>query len=122
MRYEGKIYRPPSEADAFIVQATIGCSWNHCTYCDMYRDKAYRVRDTAETVEDLHTAGAVFGDRVRKVFVAEGWVATRRLAEVRAALHRATVRTGSETEPILNELRTTKVFRVGLGLRAQPQP
>jgi radical SAM superfamily enzyme YgiQ (UPF0313 family) len=44
MRYEGKLYRPPSEADAYIVQATIGCSWNHCTYCDMYRDKAFRVR------------------------------------------------------------------------------
>ena len=61
-------------------------------------------------------------DLSRKVFVAEGWVATRRLAEVRAALHRATLRTGSETEPILNELRTTKVLRVGLGLRAQLQP
>jgi radical SAM superfamily enzyme YgiQ (UPF0313 family) len=34
MRYEGKMYRPPSEWDAYILQATIGCSWNHCTYCD----------------------------------------------------------------------------------------
>ncbi len=32
MRYTGKIYRPPSEHDALILQATIGCSWNNCTY------------------------------------------------------------------------------------------
>ena len=72
MRYEGQIYRPPSEADAYILQATIGCSWNHCTYCDMYRQKSFRVRDLDETLEDVHSAGKAFGDRVQKVFVADG--------------------------------------------------
>jgi len=72
VRYEGKLYRPPSEADALIVQATIGCSWNHCTYCDMYRDKTFRVRDLNETLEDLDRAGAAFGDEVEKLFVADG--------------------------------------------------
>lgn len=72
MRYEGKIYRPPSEADALLLQATIGCSWNHCTYCDMYRDKTFRVRDPAETLADLRAAGRALGGRVRKLFVCDG--------------------------------------------------
>ena len=72
MRYEGKLYRPPSEADAFILQATIGCSWNHCTYCDMYRDKAFRVRELGESLADLDEAGRTLGDSVEKLFVADG--------------------------------------------------
>ncbi len=72
MRYEGQIYRPPSEADAYILQATIGCSWNHCTYCDMYRSKAFRVRDLDETLADIEEAGRGFGRNVSKVFVADG--------------------------------------------------
>ena len=64
MRYEGKLYRPPSEADACILQATIGCSWNHCTYCDMYRDKTFRVRELAATLEDLDAAGRNHGHLV----------------------------------------------------------
>ncbi len=72
MRYDGRIFRPPSEANAFILQATIGCSWNHCTYCDMYREKSYRVRELSETLEDLETVSAVAGDRISKVFVADG--------------------------------------------------
>jgi len=72
MRYEGQIYRPPSEADAYILQATIGCSWNHCTYCDMYRSKTFRVRDLPETLADIEEAGQSFGQNVSKVFVADG--------------------------------------------------
>ena len=72
MRYEGRIYRPPSEADAYILQATIGCSWNHCTYCDMYRDKRFRVRELAETLTDIRAARLAHGREVEKVFVADG--------------------------------------------------
>ncbi len=72
MRYEGRIFRPPSEADAFILQATVGCSWNHCTYCDMYRDKRFRVRPVDEVLADVREAGRVLGPRVEKVFVADG--------------------------------------------------
>jgi len=72
MRYEGKVYRPPSESDAYILQATIGCSWNRCTYCDMYRDKVYRERELADVLEDLRTAVAIAGQRLDKLFVADG--------------------------------------------------
>lgn len=72
MRYVGRIYRPPSEADAYILQATIGCSWNHCTYCDMYRDKAFALRPLEEVLEDVDAAADAVGDRVDKVFVADG--------------------------------------------------
>jgi radical SAM superfamily enzyme YgiQ (UPF0313 family) len=72
VRYEGTIYRPPSEADAYILQATVGCSWNACVYCDMYRAKRFRVRDLDETLDDVRAAGRIYGVRVRKVFVADG--------------------------------------------------
>ncbi len=71
MRYEGKLYRPPSEARSYIVQATIGCSHNLCTYCDMYRDKQFRVRELNEVLEDVAAGGRAF-PRADKVFVADG--------------------------------------------------
>ncbi len=71
MRYEGKLYRPPSEANSYIVQATIGCSHNLCTYCDMYRDKSFRERDLGEVLEDIEVAGSTYPG-VEKVFVADG--------------------------------------------------
>ena len=72
MRYEPPLFRPPSEARSYILQATIGCSWNNCTYCQMYRTKAFRVRPLAETLEDVAMAGSRFGHQVEKVFVADG--------------------------------------------------
>ncbi len=72
MRYVGTVYRPPSEANSYLLQATIGCSWDHCTYCSMYQGKPYRVRPLDETLEDIAVAGGTYGDQVRKVFVMDG--------------------------------------------------
>lgn len=73
MRYVGKIYRPPSEAHSYLLQATIGCSWNHCTYCDMYRDKpVFRQRPLPEVLDDIDLAGRTYGPAVEKVFVLDG--------------------------------------------------
>lgn len=72
MRYEGTLYRPPSEGNSLILQATIGCSWNKCTYCEMYTAKTYRERPVADCLEDLDQASAVYGEEVSKLFVADG--------------------------------------------------
>lgn len=66
VRYEPAIYRPPSEADAHILQATVGCSWNACVDCDMYRAKRFRVRDADETLADVRLAGQTHGAWVRR--------------------------------------------------------
>lgn len=71
MRYEGNIYRPPSEARSYILQCTIGCSHNRCTFCGMYKDKKYRVRSLEEIMADIRMARHYYGD-LEKVFLADG--------------------------------------------------
>jgi len=71
MRYEGNLFRPPSEARSYILQATIGCSHNLCTYCDMYREKDFRERDLEAVFEDIREAAETYPG-VNKVFVADG--------------------------------------------------
>ncbi len=72
MRYDEPLFRPPSEADSFILQATLGCSWNACTYCAMYRGKRYTVRALDEVLADITEGGKRFAEEVRHVFVADG--------------------------------------------------
>lgn len=71
MRYEGSIYRPPSEAYSLIVQVTIGCAHNKCTFCSMFKDKKFRVRKVSEVIEDLNTARSQYRN-VNKIFLADG--------------------------------------------------
>lgn len=71
MRYEGSLYRPPSEAYSLIVQATIGCTHNKCTFCSMYKNDKFRVRSTEEIIVDLK-AGKERYKTVKRVFIADG--------------------------------------------------
>ena len=72
IQYEGTLYRPPSEADSLILQATLGCSYNECAFCAMYRDKRFRVRPLEELEAEIEWARAELSGRVQKVFLADG--------------------------------------------------
>ena len=71
LSYEEPLFRPPSEATSLIFQLTVGCSWNRCTYCGMYRGKSYRVRPAEELVTEIRSI-APSAHRVRRVFLADG--------------------------------------------------
>ncbi|MDR0311559.1 MAG: radical SAM protein [Acidobacteriota bacterium] len=70
MKYEGMIYRPPSEADSLILQVAVGCSYNKCTFCHSFQDKTFRVKSFEEIREDIDEA-ALYG-RIPRVFLADG--------------------------------------------------
>jgi len=71
MKYEGTVYRPPSEAYSLIVQVTIGCSHNKCSFCSMYKDKRFRIRTVDEIFKDLEEARKhCFA--VKRIFLADG--------------------------------------------------
>jgi radical SAM superfamily enzyme YgiQ (UPF0313 family) len=71
VRYEGNIFRPFSEANSYLLQCTVGCSHNACTFCGMYKEKRYRERDIEDIMEDIRMARDHYGD-LEKVFLCDG--------------------------------------------------
>ncbi|OAT81365.1 radical SAM protein [Desulfotomaculum copahuensis] len=72
MFYEEPVFRPPSEANSLILQATTGCAHNACAFCGMYKGKMFRVRSREEIQRDINEAAAVTGGRVKRLFLADG--------------------------------------------------
>ena len=71
MYYEGKIYRPWPEANSLLIQTTLGCTHNKCTFCDMFREKRFRIRQIEEIFKDIDEAKSTFR-HVGSIFLIDG--------------------------------------------------
>jgi len=100
MNYIGNIFRPPSEANSILIQATIGCSHNKCSFCEMYKDKSFSIKNENQVLKDIEEAGRLY-PRTRRLFICDG---------------DALIIPQKRLITILNEIKTKipKVRRVGI--------
>ncbi len=134
MDYEGDIIRPPSEADAIIIQVTVGCSHNRCTFCGAYKDtnKKFRIRTEDEILENL-TFAAKYCRRQKRVFLADGdalILSQKRLLRIfsliekhlphvrRIALYGNAKAIRSKTVEQLQELKQKGLHRIYMGFES----
>jgi radical SAM superfamily enzyme YgiQ (UPF0313 family) len=74
IRYVEPVFRPPSEAESLILPVTDGCSWNKCTFCEMYTapQKRFRMREDNEIIDSIRQTADMYGKNIRRVFLADG--------------------------------------------------
>lgn len=92
IRYVEPVFRPPSEAESLILPVTDGCSWNKCTFCEMYTapQKKFVARGEDEVLESIRLTGLRYGNDIRRVFLSDGdalVLPTRRLLTILEAIH-----------------------------------
>jgi radical SAM superfamily enzyme YgiQ (UPF0313 family) len=112
MNYEGKVYRPWMEADSFLIQTTIGCTHNKCTFCDMFREKRFRIRDIEDIFNDI-VESRKYIRSVRSIFLIDGNVLALKTDFLLKILHKVTA-TFPECKKIsvyagLNDLRRKSI-------------
>lgn len=86
--YNEPVFRPPAEANSAILQATFGCSWNSCAFCEMYASKSFKVRRPEELKPEIELLSKIYVG-VKKIFLADG---------------NAFVLSANKLIPILNEI------------------
>lgn len=134
--YQQPLYRPPSEANNLIIQATLGCSFNQCSFCSMYRSKQYRARPLDEVIRDINLAARQWPN-AHRVFLADGdalTLPTRHLLELLNALQQALPNLTRvscyatpanilrKTESELAQLREQKLNLLYLGIESGSNP
>jgi len=134
MRYDSDLlYRPPGEWKSYLLQCTIGCSNNKCTFCGMYKEKQFRIRPTEEILEDIDMARAYYGPRLQRVFLMDGDAIIIKTEDMLRILHKlyrtfpdlekVTVYAGprstlSKSLDELKELRKAGLSRAYLGVES----
>lgn len=71
VEYNAPLFRPPSEARSVIIQITLGCSWNKCSFCEMYTSKSFTARKEEDIFKDIE-AFEPYANSIHKVFLADG--------------------------------------------------
>lgn len=71
MDYQGKIYRPWIEANSLLIQTTLGCTHNKCTFCDMFSDKRFSIKEIDQIFGDIDEARSIF-PRIGSIFLIDG--------------------------------------------------
>jgi radical SAM superfamily enzyme YgiQ (UPF0313 family) len=134
MNYDGDIIRPPSEASSIIIQVTVGCSHNKCTFCGAYKDpgKKFRIRSEAEILENISFA-AQHCHKQKRVFLADGdalilsqklllrifgWLKQQLPQVSRIAMYGNAKAIRSKTLAELNELKALGLHRIYMGLES----
>lgn len=85
MIYDQPLYRPPSEASSLIIQVTIGCAHNKCTFCSMYKSKKFRIRSKNDIFKDLEEMSK-YSRQVRRIFLADGDALVMKTADLKDIL------------------------------------
>jgi radical SAM superfamily enzyme YgiQ (UPF0313 family) len=71
IQYNEPLFRPPSEARSLILQITLGCSWNKCSFCEMYTSKQFKARNEVDIFKDID-AFLPYNTQIRRIFLADG--------------------------------------------------
>ena len=137
MRYDSDLlYRPPGEWKSYLLQCTIGCSHNKCTFCGMYKEKKFRLRPEEEILEDIDMARDYYGPKLKRVFLMDGDAIViptknllkilRKLYDTFPQLEKVTVYAGpkstlSKSVDELKELHAAGLSRAYLGVESGNQ-
>ncbi len=132
MNFDGDIIRPPSEANSIILQATVGCSHNQCTFCGAYKNKKFRIRSDEEVLENIEFANH-YQAHTRTLFIADGdalILSQKRLLDLfalirkmlpkvrRISLYGNAKSIRSKTVEQLKELKSLGLGRIYMGLES----
>ncbi len=132
MHYEGMMIRPPSEANSILLQVTLGCSHNKCTFCGTFRDKRFNIKKDDVIFEDIEFARE-YCKRQNRLFICDGdalIVPQKRLVKIlkqiknripwveRVGLYANTKGIGMKTDDQLKEIKELGVSLVYMGLES----